>query len=162
MPNPHSSSNVALTELNGRLLDRRRNGAQSNIRRRRRSLRNSIRRNMRRQWPRVIHWILMLLIAVFLSYYFFEILVAARPRMGKLLPDPGDANLTVAVLSQIFGALILWLYLDLLNMLRFQLLARDQGAQLLEVQQLSKSTGWIDTLRLCLTPGTHQKWAFQR
>jgi hypothetical protein len=61
--------------------------------------------------------------------------------MGKLLPEPGDANLVVAVLSQIFGALMVWLYLDLFNALRFQLLARDEGAQLLEVEQLSKSAG---------------------
>jgi hypothetical protein len=104
----------------------------------------------------------MLLFAMFLSYYFYEILVATQPRLGKLFPKAGNANLVVAVLSQIFGALVFWVYLDLFSTLRFQLLARHQGAELLEVEQLSKSTGWADTLRMCMIPGRHQKWTVQR
>jgi hypothetical protein len=163
MSNPHSNPDeVPLIWLNTQGLDRHQNGTPPGVRHGRRVLRNSFVQNIRRQWARVIQWTLMLLFAIFLSYYFYDILVAARPPKGKLFPEPGDANLIIAVLSQIFGALVLWLYLDLLNTLRFQLLARDQGAQLLEVEQLSKSTGWMDTLRMCLIPGTHQKWAFQR
>lgn len=78
MSNPYSTQEyVPLTRFNSPGLDRRQNGIRSNIRHGRRGLRNRVVRNIRRDWPRVIHWTLMLLMAIFLSYYFYEILVAA-------------------------------------------------------------------------------------
>jgi hypothetical protein len=173
MSDTRSNPDVPLNQFSSRGLDRRRNGIQRNARvgRNARAGRNArtrsrqchnIGRNLPRQWKKALHWVLIFLLAIFLSYYFFQILVASRPIKFSLLPDAGDANLTVAVLSQVFGALIVWLYLDLCNTLRFQLLARDEGAELLEFEQLSKSTGWKDTFRLFFKRGTHWKWSLQR
>ena len=163
MSNPRSNQNgILLGELNTQGSDEHQNRTWPRVGRWHQGLRHSFVRNIPRQWASVICWTFMLLFALFLSYYFYEILVATQPRLGKLFPAAGNTNLVVAVLSQIFGALILGVYLDLFNTLRFQLLARHQGAQLLEVEQLSRSTSWIDTLSMCLIPGSHRKWTVQR
>jgi hypothetical protein len=114
------------------------------------------------QYSCLIYWVFMLMFAIFLCYYFYEILIAREPRLGKLEPQPGNTNLIVAVLCQVFGALMLWLYLDLFNALQLQLLSRPKGVLLLEAEQLSQSTGLFGTLQMCLIPGRHRKWTLQR
>jgi hypothetical protein len=118
--------------------------------------------NLKRQYPYLIYWVFMLLFAIFLCYYFYEVLVIPQPRLGKLEPEPGNTNIIVAVLAQIFGVLMLSLYLDLFDALQVKLLSERKGSLLLEAMQLSKATGLFGTLRMCFIPGRHQIWTFLR
>jgi len=104
----------------------------------------------------------MLLFAIFLCYYFYEILIVVDPQVGKLNPKPGNTNFIVAVLAQVFGGLMVSLYLEILNLLHFQLLSRPNGALMLEAEQLANSTGSLGTARMLFTPGRHQVWTLLR
>jgi hypothetical protein len=118
--------------------------------------------NVQKQYICVIYWTFMLLAEVFLSYYFYEVLVAQEPRLGKSLPNASDTNLIIAILAQIFGGLMLSLYYSLNNALQVQMLSRPRGASLLEAMQLCRSTGLIGTLRMAFICGRHQAWSLQR
>ena len=86
--------------------------------------------NLKHQYPYLIYWVFMLLFAIFLCYYFYEVLVISQPRLGKLEPEPGNTNIIVAVLAQIFGVLMLSLYLDLFDALQVKLLSERKGSLL--------------------------------
>jgi hypothetical protein len=126
------------------------------------NLRRRFALNVQQQCPSLICWVLMLLFAIFLCYYFYEILIVVDPQVGKLNPKPGNTNFIVAVLSQVFGGLMISLYLEILNLLHLQLLSRPRGALMLEAEQLANSTGALGTARMLFTSGRHHVWTLLR
>jgi uncharacterized membrane protein len=126
------------------------------------NLRRCLTRNLRQHYTSLINWVLVLLFTIFLCYYFYEVLIAEDPQVGKLNPNPSRTNFTVAVLAQVFGVLMVSLYLEVLNLLCLQLLSRPRRALMLEAVQLAKSTSALGTARMLFTPGRHHGWTVLR
>lgn len=126
------------------------------------NLRRRFTLNVQQQYSTLISLVLMLIFAIFLCYYFYEILIALHPQVGKLNPKPGNTNFIVAVLAQVFGGLMISLYLNILNVLHLQLLSRPKGALMLEAEQLARSTGALATVRMIFLPGRHHAWTLLR
>jgi hypothetical protein len=118
--------------------------------------------NVQQHYSSLINWTLMLLFAIFLCYYFYEVLVAVDPQVGKLNPTTAKTNFIVAVLAQVFGGLMISVYLEILNLLQLQRLSRPRGSLMLEAEQLASSTGALGTARMLFTPGRHHVWTVLR
>jgi hypothetical protein len=116
--------------------------------------------NVKQHYLSLLNWLLMLLFAIFLCYYFYEVLVVVDPHVGKLQPDPANTNFIVAVLAQVFGGLMVAVYLEILNLLHLQRLSRPRGALMLEAGQLSATA--LGTARILFTPGRHHIWTLLR
>lgn len=110
----------------------------------------------------VILWVLVAVFSVLLFLYFYQVLIADYPIVGRLLPSPSDANLIVAVLSQIFGQLIQALFKDFFDILRWQLASREQGVSIPTFLSLGGGTTWLGLLLLGAIKGSHHVWAFYR
>ena len=124
------------------------------------TIRGRVAKNARQHYAALLYWLLMLCFAIFLCYYFYEVLVVVDPHVGRLNPQPSNTNFIVAVLAQVFGGLMVAAYLEILNLLHLHRLSRPGGASMLEAGQLS--TNALGTARVFFTPGNHHVWTLLR
>jgi hypothetical protein len=127
---------------------------------RRLTLRGRVTKNVQKHYLSLLNWLMMLFFAIFLCYYFYEVLVVVDPQVGKLNPSPANTNFIVAVLAQVFGALMVVAYREILNLLHLHRLSRPRGALMLEGGQVS--TNALGTARILFTPGRHHIWTLLR
>jgi hypothetical protein len=103
---------------------------------------------------KITFWVSMIPLTVVLFVYFYDTLLAERPRFGRLF-SPSDANVVVSVLSQTFAQLIQALLMDVPDVLRWQLASRPEGISRPTFLQLSGATQSLGSIMLFTLWGKH-------
>jgi hypothetical protein len=111
---------------------------------------------------RIIFWALMVPFTAFLSQYVYQVLLVDHPYEGILFFSPTDTNLVITIFGQVLAQLILTLFVNIFDVLRWQLASREQGVSISTFIQLSGATGWLGVLCLAVIRGSHHVWGLHR
>ena len=118
--------------------------------------------NVKQLWTKLFFLFLMTCFTAFLCYYFFSILVSQYPKVGALDFSPSDINFIVGVLSQTYAQMIQAFYSDIFEIIRWLQASAADGIFMQTFLQLGSSTGWLGSLLLFFSRGTHHIWTIQR
>jgi hypothetical protein len=111
---------------------------------------------------RIIFWALMVPFTAFLSQYVYQVLLVDHPHEGILFFSPTDTNLVITIFAQVLAQLIQTLFVDIFDVLRWQLASRERGVSISTFLQLSGATGWLGVLCLAVIRGSHHVWGLHR
>ena len=111
---------------------------------------------------RIIFWALMVPFTAFLSQYVYQVLLADHPHEGILFFSSTDTNLVITIFAQVLAQLIQALFIDIFDVLRWQLASRERGVSIPTFLQLSGATGWLGVLCLVAIRGSHHVWGLHR
>jgi hypothetical protein len=111
---------------------------------------------------RIIFWALMAPFTAFLSQYFYQVLLVEHPHVGILFFSPTNTNLVITIFAQVLAQLIQALFIDIFDVLRWQLASRERGVSILSYLQLSGATRWLGVLCLAVIGGSHHIWGIHR
>jgi hypothetical protein len=105
-------------------------------------------RKIRKLKCRIIFWALMVPFTAFLSQYVYQVLLLDHPHEGLLFFSPTDTNLVITIFAQVLAQLIQAMFIDIFDVLRWQLASRKCGVSIPTFLQLSAATRWLGVLCL--------------
>jgi len=111
---------------------------------------------------RVIFWVVMVILTAFSSQYIYQVLLADHPHVGRLFFSPTNTNLAITIIAQVFAQLIQSLFIDIFDVLRWQLASQERGVPVRTFLQLSGCTRWLGLLCLIVVRGSHHIWGIHR
>jgi len=101
-------------------------------------------------------------LAIFSFYYLYEALVSDNPRLGRLFLSPSRTLNLVSILTHSLATLLPIIIIQLFDIIRWQLLWRDNGILAPKFLALSGATSWWGLVTLGRMCGTHLLWTWQR
>ena len=104
----------------------------------------------------------MVAFTAFSSQYAYQVLLVEHPHVGILFFSPTNTNLVITIFAQVLAQLIQALFVDIFDVLRWQLASGDRGVSILSFLQLSGATGWLGVLCLAVIGGSHHVWGLHR